>query len=437
MLPIFRMIPVGGVFIAMIALVQALTLPGPTRTRLIRVEAPASGPLIEREQHPEWRQFLILAAIHRAQEILALRSLPDTPALTAATVERAAAPANAAPEPKVASAPAVPAVPAVSPPAPMQQTGKKSPAQTPEQELASVTSPPGHELASVTSPAAAAAGSSTAAASDSAGGATAASAAADAEKAVAAISSEDTATPAPAATASAQSTDMMPSSPAPSDATASIANAGAPTSEVAPASHVAVSASAGSGTAATEPAVPESLASIAPPAIVPEIAGSTAADGPSQPSGVVQPPVTGAAGEPAVTAAAKPVVVAELPKDQAEAAPAADDGNVTGSVVKSAATTVPVGIGEASSLELPVVLPRPRPNLIKMPRARPAVIPPLRHAAGHHVKPKASPANSRPPPDLFSALFDKNYRRSAPESRQQPQSAQPPQRSAEHTGQSP
>ena len=28
MLPIFRMIPVGGVFIAMVALVQALTLPG-------------------------------------------------------------------------------------------------------------------------------------------------------------------------------------------------------------------------------------------------------------------------------------------------------------------------------------------------------------------------------------------------------------------------
>jgi len=79
MLPILRIIPVGGVFIAILALVLGLTPPGPSRARLVRVEAPAHGPLIERAEHPEWRQFLILAALRRADAIQQLRDLPDTP----------------------------------------------------------------------------------------------------------------------------------------------------------------------------------------------------------------------------------------------------------------------------------------------------------------------------------------------------------------------
>lgn len=95
MLPILRIIPVGGVFIAILALILGLTLPGPSRARLARVEAPAHGALIEQAEHPEWRQFLILAALHRADEIRQLRGLQDTrvPAVPVSPVEEAALPA--------------------------------------------------------------------------------------------------------------------------------------------------------------------------------------------------------------------------------------------------------------------------------------------------------------------------------------------------------
>ena len=41
---------------------------------------PARGALLDRDRHPETRQFLILAAIKRADELNRLRELPDTPA---------------------------------------------------------------------------------------------------------------------------------------------------------------------------------------------------------------------------------------------------------------------------------------------------------------------------------------------------------------------
>ncbi len=77
MLPILRVIPVGGVLLAITILILALNPPGEPRTRLI--DAAARGVLIAREQHPEWPQLLFRAALRRAEEISRLRDLPDTP----------------------------------------------------------------------------------------------------------------------------------------------------------------------------------------------------------------------------------------------------------------------------------------------------------------------------------------------------------------------
>lgn len=80
MLPILRIIPVGGVFLAIMILVLALGAPGSSRPPLSPTVLPARGALLQRFEHPEWRQFLILAATKRADELNRLRDLPDTPA---------------------------------------------------------------------------------------------------------------------------------------------------------------------------------------------------------------------------------------------------------------------------------------------------------------------------------------------------------------------
>jgi hypothetical protein len=78
MLPILRILPVGGVLLAIILLVLALSPPDGSHAPLKTNVTLARGALIDQAAHPEWRQFLMLAAIRRADELKRLRELPDT-----------------------------------------------------------------------------------------------------------------------------------------------------------------------------------------------------------------------------------------------------------------------------------------------------------------------------------------------------------------------
>lgn len=79
MLPILRILPVGGVLLAILILVLALSPPDGSRSSLTTTNAPARGALVDRDRHPEVRQFLILAALKRATELKRLRELAEMP----------------------------------------------------------------------------------------------------------------------------------------------------------------------------------------------------------------------------------------------------------------------------------------------------------------------------------------------------------------------
>ena len=109
MLPILRILPVGGVLLAIFILFLALNPPDGPRSPLNTAMAPARGALVDVGHHPETRQFLIMAALKRADELSRLRDLPDTPTRAAPAEPAAIDPAPAAPaaeEPKVAGLPA-------------------------------------------------------------------------------------------------------------------------------------------------------------------------------------------------------------------------------------------------------------------------------------------------------------------------------------------
>ena len=104
MLPILRTISVGGVFLAIAILGLALMPPGRPHAQFAVDDAAARGALVDRRAHPEWRQYLIHAALKRADEVERLRDLPtDVPTELSQDLPAAAA----EPDSQVASLPAV------------------------------------------------------------------------------------------------------------------------------------------------------------------------------------------------------------------------------------------------------------------------------------------------------------------------------------------
>ena len=87
-LPILRTTLLGSVFVTL-ALLAGFALHEPARPHLTHVVAPARGPLIETNEHPEWKQFLVQAAFRRADELERLRDLPASPMIIEAAIEPA------------------------------------------------------------------------------------------------------------------------------------------------------------------------------------------------------------------------------------------------------------------------------------------------------------------------------------------------------------
>jgi len=77
MLPILRILPAGGVLLAILILVLALSPPDGARARLAMVTG--RGVLADRDRQSEVRQYLIHAALTRADELNRLRDLPHSP----------------------------------------------------------------------------------------------------------------------------------------------------------------------------------------------------------------------------------------------------------------------------------------------------------------------------------------------------------------------
>jgi hypothetical protein len=96
MLPMLRILPVGGVFLAIMLLVLALNPPDGAHMQMAPSVVRMRGAMIVLGEHPEWRQFLILAAIRRADELNRLRELSDTPARTGAAPTVAGLPSGRA-----------------------------------------------------------------------------------------------------------------------------------------------------------------------------------------------------------------------------------------------------------------------------------------------------------------------------------------------------
>src|SRR5262249_33876277 len=78
MLRIPWILPVGGVLLAVAFLALVSRAPERSHFQLMSIVTPVRGSIIEQAEHPELRQFLILDAIQRANELNRLRELLDT-----------------------------------------------------------------------------------------------------------------------------------------------------------------------------------------------------------------------------------------------------------------------------------------------------------------------------------------------------------------------
>ncbi len=72
-----------------LALLAGFAVHEPVRPQLSHVVAPARGPLIEANEHPEWKQFLVQAAFRRADELERLHDLPASAMTIEAVIEPA------------------------------------------------------------------------------------------------------------------------------------------------------------------------------------------------------------------------------------------------------------------------------------------------------------------------------------------------------------
>lgn len=103
MLPILRILPVGGVFLAILLLVLALKVPG--ERALPPATLTARGPQLDHNEDPQWRQVAIQAALRRANELMRLRDLPDTPMRSVTPAPQVSEPDSPAPESTVGAEP--------------------------------------------------------------------------------------------------------------------------------------------------------------------------------------------------------------------------------------------------------------------------------------------------------------------------------------------
>ena len=361
---------------------------------------PAHGALIDRAAHPEWRQFLIQAALRRAGEVERLRDLHDTVIHT-----EAPSPDPVAPEVVATLTPVTPEAEAAAPVAGPPKTTEPPPiAAEPEAVMpAPVVAEP--DAAEPTPMAAE----------------PTAVAPAPSEPAPKMVEPKPVAVepklaePAPVATkpkiAEPMPVAVTPQVTAPTPEAPKIVEA-APvkpdTAEAAP-----VTPERDAPTHVAEAATPETthkltqVASIAPatsPEAKPAVAAAPAAP-PETNGSRTAPDIAPVATAPAV----KPPVTIKLAALAAQ--PVRHNDDITGSIERAdGGTTIPVGIGEASSTELQVTLPRERPPVLRrldIRRARGELEQNPKQAPRHRHRPhRARSAKATPAPPGLPVEFN-------------------------------